>query len=73
MNAPSEFAMGDIGKDYCAHCARPDGSMQSFEEKRASMADFIVRTQGIDRAVALGVAEAMMRNLPAWKDKYKQI
>jgi hypothetical protein len=39
-----------------------------FEEKRANMADFIVRTQGIDRAVALGAAKAMMRNLPTWNE-----
>lgn len=42
MNTPSEFAMGDTSKDYCVHCARQDGSMQSFEEKRLSLTDFIV-------------------------------
>lgn len=34
MAEPSEFACGDTTKDYCVHCARPDGSMQSFEEKK---------------------------------------
>ena len=68
MDDPSEFAMGDTGKDYCVHCARPDGAMQSFEEKRTNLTDFIVRTQGIDRTAAFGVAETMMKKLPAWKD-----
>jgi ABC-type sugar transport system substrate-binding protein len=72
MNTPSEFAMGDTGKDYCVHCARQDGSMQSFEEKRSGLTDFIVRTQGFDRAAALEVAETMMKKLPAWADCFTQ-
>jgi hypothetical protein len=66
MKNPSEFACGDINKDYCVHCARPDGSMQSFEEKRAGLTAFIIKTQGFDEKVALEAAESMMRKLPAW-------
>ncbi len=66
MNDISEFAMNDISKDYCMHCACPDGSMQSFEEKRQNLANFIIKTQGFDNDVALEVAEGMMKNLPAW-------
>jgi len=47
MLTPQEFAMGDPTKDYCVHCARPDGSMQSYDEKLASMTAFIVKTQGL--------------------------
>ena len=67
MKDASEFAMNDTGKDYCVYCARPDGSMQSFEEKKEGLTAFIIKTQGIDPAVAAGAAEAMMRKLPAWK------
>lgn len=42
--------------------------MQSFEEKRLSLTDFIVRTQGFDRTAAQEVAEAMMKKLSAWAD-----
>ncbi len=66
MKTPSEYAMNDVTKDYCVHCARPDGSMQSFEEKKESLTDFIVKTQGLDKAVAVKAAEGMMRKLPAW-------
>ena len=69
MNKTSDYAMGDTEKNYCVYCARADGSMQSFEEKRTGLTDFIVRTQGLDPAVALSAAEAMMRKLPAW-EKY---
>jgi hypothetical protein len=70
MNDPSEFAMDDVSKDYCVHCASPDGSMQSFEEKREGLTDFIVKTQGFDRAAAAEIALSMMRKLPAWKDRF---
>jgi hypothetical protein len=67
MNDPSDFAMGDVNKDYCVHCARPDGTMQSYDEKLESLSDFIVKTQGLDRKVAVSAARNMMAGLPAWK------
>lgn len=70
MNERSEFAMNDLSKDYCVHCTRPDGSMQSFEEKKKSLADFYVKTQGIDDRVAVKMAESIMKKLPAWTEYF---
>lgn len=56
MEKPEDFAMQDESRDYCVHCARPDGSMQSYEEK-------------LDRSAARDAAKIMMAKLPAWKDK----
>jgi hypothetical protein len=67
MQQKSDYAMGDETKDYCRFCARPDGTMQSYEEKAEGMADFIVRTQGLDRETAKKAAVRMMAGLPAWK------
>ena len=67
MEKDEDFPLGDRTKDYCVHCARPDGSMQSYEEKAESLSGFIVKTQGLDPAQARKAAEAMMRRLPAWK------
>ncbi len=67
MEKAEDFAMGDTGKDYCRYCARPDGTMQSYDEKLESMTGFIVRTQGLDKGVAVEAAKAMMAKLPAWK------
>ncbi len=67
MERKEDYPLGDETKDYCVHCARADGTMQSYEEKAASLAGFIVRTQGFDPAVARNAAEEMMRSLPAWK------
>ena len=72
MKKASEFAMGDESKDYCVHCARPDGSMQSFEEKKESMTNFVIKTQGLARESAESAALSMMKKLPAWKSHFAQ-
>jgi len=68
MKTPHDFPMGDEKKDYCIHCARPDGTMQSYDEKLESMTNFIVKTQGLDTYAARNVAKGMLSKLPAWKD-----
>ena len=70
MGKASDFAMGDERKDYCLHCARPDGSMQSFDEKRVSMTDFIIKTQGLAREAAESAALSMMKKLPVWESHF---
>jgi hypothetical protein len=69
MKEKSDYAMGDETKDYCKFCARPDGSMQSYDEKLEGMAEFIVRSQGLDREAAKRTAARMMAALPAWQAK----
>jgi hypothetical protein len=68
MNDASDFAMGDTSKDYCKYCTRPDGSMQSYDEKQQGLKAFIIKTQGLDESAADTAAAAMMAKLPAWKD-----
>lgn len=67
MKKKEDYAMGDETKDYCVYCARPDGTMQSYDEKLDSMTNFIVRTQGLDSIAAQNAAKGMMAKLPAWK------
>jgi hypothetical protein len=69
MKTNKDFAMGDEKKDYCIYCAKPDGSMQSYEEKLKSMTGFIVKTQGLDEKAAQKAAEGILAQLPAWKVK----
>ena len=66
MTKREDFPLLDETKDYCVHCAKSDGSMQSYEERLSGMAAFIVRTQGLDEGVALDVAKGLMSGLPAW-------
>ncbi len=67
MQKSSDFAGGDENKDYCVHCANPDGAMQSYEERLNNMTAFIIRTQGLDPEAARTAAKNMMTKLPAWK------
>jgi hypothetical protein len=69
MKESGDFPLGDESRDWCVHCARSDGSMQSYEERAAGMAAFIVRTQGLDEGAALAAAKSRMARLPAWKDR----
>jgi hypothetical protein len=69
MNSPEEHAMGNVNLDYCVHCARPDGQMQTYEEKLESLSSFMVRTQGFDKQVAIDAARNMMSRLPAWQGR----
>lgn len=71
MQKISDYPNGDTGKDYCVHCAHPDGSMQSFEEKKEAMAHFIFKTQGFDEKAAGEIAESNMKKLPAWKNYFE--
>ncbi|PKM53100.1 MAG: AraC family transcriptional regulator [Firmicutes bacterium HGW-Firmicutes-3] len=72
MKKESDFAMGDTSKEYCVYCAKEDGSMQSFEEKKLSLVNFTIKTQGLDETVAEKAVENMMRQLPAWKACFKK-
>lgn len=67
LSAPEDHAMGDPAKDYCVHCARPDGTMVSRDEARQGLTAFMVKTQGIDEAAAERAVDHLMAELPAWK------
>ena len=67
MEKEADYAMGDPTKDYCVYCAKPDGSMQSYDEKLVSMTGFIMKTQGLEQKTAENAAKEMMSKLPAWK------
>ena len=69
MERLEDYPLGDESKDYCVHCARPDGSMQSYEERAAGMVAFIIKTQGLEEGAALSAARSLMARFPAWKDR----
>jgi hypothetical protein len=69
MEGSKDYPRGDTSKDYCVHCATKDGSMQGYDERAAAMADFIVKTQGLDPKAALAAARERMARLPAWEGK----
>jgi hypothetical protein len=68
MAKAEQFAQGDATKDWCVYCARPDGSLKSYDEALVGMTGFIVKTQGLDEGAAREAAKTMMAKMPAWKD-----
>lgn len=73
MTKPEDYPAKDETRDYCIHCARPDGTMQSFEEKKEGMSEFIMKTQGLDSSVARQAAQELMRRLPAWEKYFEAV
>ncbi len=69
MRGKEDYPKGDTTKNYCTYCARPDGSLKSYDEALDGMAAFLVRTQGLDAAVARTTAKSMMAKLPAWSGR----
>ncbi|VDG20412.1 AraC family transcriptional regulator [Lactobacillus brevis] [Lactiplantibacillus mudanjiangensis] len=72
MRQASDFAQGNPDLDYCKYCTRPDGRMCSFEENQHRLVNLMVKTQGLDRAVAVAQVDASMRQLPAWQAHYQE-
>ena len=69
MQRPEDHAMGDTAKAYCLHCARPDGTMRSYDEAVAGMTQFMMRSHGLARQPAREAVVRMLSRLPAWKDR----
>lgn len=67
MESAEDHALGDISKPYCRYCARGDGAMQSYSEKRASFVSWLVSTQGLDPTAARDQAVMILGRLPAWR------
>ena len=63
-----DYPLGDESKEYCHYCARPDGSLQSYEEKLKGTIEFLIRTQGINEEAAHELAVRTMKKLPAWSN-----
>lgn len=69
MQKPEDFAQKDESRDYCCHCARPDGEMKSYDEALESMTAFMIKTQGLAEGPAREAVRDLMAKLPAWKDR----
>ena len=66
---PEEHALGDAAKPFCKFCAGEDGSLKSYADVLASMAEFLRKTQGLDETVAREAAQGMLAKLPAWRGR----
>jgi hypothetical protein len=67
MQKPSDFALGDVTKDYCKYCVNEDGSLQTYDQRLESLTR-LVQKQGMDEESARITAANLMAELPAWQD-----
>ena len=67
MTKKSYYPLEDENKDFCIHCAKPDGTLQSYEEKLEGTVKFLIRTQGIDETAAHELAIRTLKKMPAWE------
>jgi hypothetical protein len=67
LESPADHALGDVENPHCKHCA-PDGVLQPFEERFERMVQWTVRSEGVDRAIAVTRTRDYMRQMPAWRD-----
>ena len=70
MQKASDFTLEDETKEYCRYCANTDGTMQTFEQKKASYTNFFIKTQNIEESIAEKLALDAMSKLPAWKSHF---
>jgi len=69
MKVDEDYPQGDTTKEYCAHCARPDGSMKSWEEAVIHYRQYLQEHEnmGLDEARVTAI-QRLSKN-PAWRDR----
>ena len=68
MFAPEDHADGNPGKNYCQYCARPDGTMCTYDETLDRLAAFAESAEGMNPDEARTTAAERMAELPAWRN-----
>jgi hypothetical protein len=71
MQTADDHAPGYPESPWCQHCSKPDGSLQTFEERFERMVQWEVKKKGADRITAERSTRDYMRTMPAWKDHPK--
>lgn len=69
METPADHALGDVNSEYCRFCTDERGHLLPYERVLAINAEYYVTSQGITAAAARRLAEAMLADMPAWKQR----
>jgi hypothetical protein len=69
MTEAAMHAGADPAKPYCRGCARPDGSMISYDEVLGMLTSHLVRSLDLDESAARAIAAERLSKLPAWRRK----
>ena len=66
MTKIEDFGGGNPENVSCVHCSNPDGSLKSYDEVLSGMANFMMKSQNLNRETAESRAREHMAKMPAW-------
>jgi hypothetical protein len=69
MEKPEDFALGDTSRPYCRHCTDARGELLPYEKVLETNASYYEESQGVKPDVAMRLAQAMLADMPAWRDR----
>jgi hypothetical protein len=70
LEKPEDHACGDINHKFCTHCTDEKGQLKPYAEILTGMANYLVHSQGVDKAAAEQIAKGVLAQQPAWKDRH---
>ena len=69
MEKPEDFALGDVTQPYCSYCTDARGKLLPYEQVLETNAQSYEATQGVTPEAAKRLAQALLADMPAWRDR----
>lgn len=69
LEKPEDFALGDVTRPYCRYCTDASGELLPYEKVLETNASYYEESQGVKPDVAMRLAQAMLADMPAWRDR----
>lgn len=69
LKEKSDFGGGKTDNKYCVYCCDKDGNLFPYETVLENMSNFIMKTTGITKEMALLTAKENMSKMPAWMQR----
>ena len=70
MEKPEDFALGDVTQPYCRYCTDARGKLLPYEEVLDFNAHIYEQSQGVTSEAAKRLAQALLADMPAWRDRH---
>ena len=70
LENPEDYALGDVTRPYCRYCTDERGELLPYEQVLEINTRTYVQSQGITYAAAQRLAEALLADMPAWRDRH---
>jgi len=70
MEKPEDFALGDVTQPYCSYCTDARGKLLPYEQVLDINARIYEQSQGVTSEAAKRLAQALLADMPAWRDRH---